>query len=956
MEPPRPVGDATPETDAHRWRYDTGLAASIEARWQAWWERHDTFATADPTDAEGSAERGAPLYVLDFFPYPSGDALHVGHPLGYIATDVYARFQRMCGRHVLHPFGFDAFGLPAEQYAVETGQHPAVTTARNIATMRAQLRALGLGHDPHRTVVTSDPGYYRWTQWIFLQLFNAWVDPDTRRARPIGELEAELASGRRDPVDDEVNPAGRSWEQLSEVDRRRVVDGRRLAYLAAAPVNWCPALGTVLANEEVTPDGRSERGNHPVYRRRLRQWMLRITAFADRLLEDLSLVDWPDRIAQMQRNWIGRRPGARIRFAVDGSDGSVEVFTTRPDTLFGVTFVALAVDHPMVDRLVTDRWPHATPARWRTRPSPIQAIAALRRERDDPDQDEEGTDEGVFTGAFVRHPATGERLPVFVARYVLADASTAAVMGVPAHDERDWRFARANGLPVRRVITPTAGHDQHTADPGEGTLEASSGGGLQLDGLHSTRAGEAVVAWLEATGRGGHGASYRLRDWLFSRQRYWGEPFPIVFDDHELPVALPADLLPVTLPELDDFRPRPVGVDEPPSPPLSRATDWVEVELDLGAGQRTYRRETNTMPQWAGSCWYYLRYLDPGNPDRFVDPDLERYWLAGIHPERAGGVDLYVGGVEHAVLHLLYARFWHKVLYDLGHVSTPEPFHRLVNNGYVQAPAYLDERGTYVPADEVELDADGTARHQGRPVSVRLGKMGKSLRNAVRPDHIIDAYGADTLRLYELAAGPLEADRPWNPRDIVGMHRFLQRLWRTLVDERDGTSLVTDDAATDHLRAELHATIDEVRRDLTELRFNTAIARLTTLNNTLAAVVRDRGACPREVAEPLVVMLAPFAPHIAEELWQRLGHPSSIADVAFPTADRRLADHDHVELPVQIDGRTRATVAVPTDADEDLAREAAFAEPRISDHLAEVTVQRVVYVPGRIINLVTDRS
>jgi leucyl-tRNA synthetase len=909
------------------WRYEADLAATIESRWQDWWERHDTFATADPvTEAGSSSDLGEPLYVLDMFPYPSGDALHVGHSLGYIATDVYARFQRMRGRHVLHPFGFDAFGLPAEQYAVETGQHPAVTTAHNIAAMQSQLRALGLGHDPHRTVVTSDPEYYRWTQWIFLELFNAWFDPDAQRARPISELQAQFATGQRAPIDAEVNPGGRPWGELGAVARRRVIDGWRLAYLADVPVNWCPALGTVLANEEVTSEGRSERGNHPVHQRRLRQWMLRITAYADRLLEDLDPLDWPPSIAQMQRNWIGRTAGARIRFPLDDGDGAIEVFTTRPDTLFGVTFLALSIDHPAIDDLAL-------------------AIGDVTSAG--------SAEDGVFTGAFVRHPATGERIPVYVARYVLAGTGAGAVMGVPAHDRRDGRFAHAHGLPVRPVVIPPAGHETDGPYLGEGTIAASSGGGLELDGLASSRARQIVIGWLGSSGHGAGAVSYRLRDWLFSRQRYWGEPFPIVFDEHDLPVALPAHLLPVVLPDLDDFRPHPAAVDEPPTPPLARVASWVEVELDLGEGPRTYRRETNTMPQWAGSCWYHLRYLDPTNTERFVAADLERYWLGGTQPHRAGGVDLYVGGVEHAVLHLLYARFWHKVLNDLGHVSTPEPFQRLVNNGYVQAPAYLDERGTYVPADQVVVDADGAARYHGRPVTARMGKMGKSLKNAVRPDRIIDRYSADTLRLYELASGPLEADRPWDPRDIVGMYRFLQRLWRNVVDERDGASLVTDDPPPDRLRRVLHATIDLVGRDLAGLRCNSAIARLITLNNELTAAVRDDGACPREIAEPLVAMLSPIVPHVAEELWHRLGHPPSVADVGFPVADPGFVRTDDIELPVQIDGRTRGSVTVPVDADEDAAVRAVH-DAGVGGHLAGKVVRRVVYVPGRIINLVTS--
>jgi leucyl-tRNA synthetase len=725
--------------DQPPFRYDARLAGEIELRWQERWEREGIFHAQD----RGEPGR-AKFYLLDFFPYPSGIGLHVGHPLGYIGTDVFGRYLRMTGHHVLHPFGFDTFGLPAEQYAIDTGQHPAVTVRQNAAVMRRQLRRLGLAHDRRREIMTSDPSYYRWTQWIFLRIFNSWYDPAADRARPVSDLIAEFAAGRR------PTPDGRAWPDLTVGERADAVDAHRLAYLSEQVVNWCPGLGTVLADEEVTAEGRSAVGNYPVHRRPLRQWMLRITAFAERLLADLDEVDWPEHVKRLQRNWIG--------------------------------------------------------------PS---------------------------------------------------------------------------------------------------------------------------------------GGPYHLKDWLFSRQRYWGEPFPIVYDeaDPSRPIALADDMLPVTLPEMTDFRPVPQDDASDPVPALARAPGWAQVTLDLGDGPRRYRRELNVMPQWAGSCWYYLRYLDPGNGTALVGADVERYWMS------PSGVDLYVGGVEHAVLHLLYARFWHKVLYDYGVATTPEPFGRLFNQGYILADAFTDARGRYVPAAEVTRTPDGW-QYDGQPVTRRAGKMGKSLKNGVSPDDIYEAYGADTLRLYEMAMGPLDGDRPWHPGDITGMHRFLQRLWRLIVDELTGATLIGPgetrtgpgaamDDATERL---LHQTIAAVREDFAALRFHTAIARIIELTAHAARLP----IVPRALAEPLVLMVAPLAPHLAEELWQRLGHPDSLAYEPFPQADPALVTTATVTLPVQVNGKVRFTIEVPASATRDdiaglLARHPAY--PRDD-------VARLVIVPGKIASIV----
>lgn len=948
--------------DAPRFRYDARLANEIEAKWQDRWEAERTFWTPNPSGRlsegfERVADR-TKMYVLDMFPYPSGAGLHVGHPLGYIGTDVYARFLRMTGHNVLHAMGYDAFGLPAEQYALQTGQHPRVTTEANIATMRRQLRALGLGHDPRRGVATTDVSYYRWTQWIFLQMFESWYDHGADRARPIAELIPIL----------ETDPEVR-WDELDALERRRLVDSHRLAYLDEAPVNWCPALGTVLANEEVTADGRSERGNFPVYRRPLTQWKLRITAYGERLLADLELLDWPESIKLMQRNWIGRSEGAEIEFPVAGrEDVAITVFTTRPDTVFGATYMVVAPEHPILDQIVPVEWPDATigddltdiPPSWRgvfgTDVTPGEAVARYRAfaaQKTELERQAEGREKtGVFTGAFAVNPANGRVIPVFVADYVLMSYGTGAIMAVPGEDQRDWDFAVELGLPIIRTVRPPNGW-QGEAYTGEGP---SINSGF-LDGLGVEEAKRETTAWLEEQGAGRRTVTYKLHDWLFSRQRYWGEPFPIVYDDRDLPVAVPASMLPVELPEMDEFEPRVSDdPDAPPEPPLARAGRWAHVELDLplpdwaGAppGTRRYRRETNTMPQWAGSCWYYLRYLDPTNEDELVSRSAERYWM-GEGP--SGGVDLYVGGAEHAVLHLLYARFWHKVLYDLGHVGTPEPFKRLFNQGTITAAEYLDDRGAYVPADEVE-ERDGRFFHRGREVTRQWGRMGKSRKNAVAPDDIYREYGADSLRLYEMFMGPLHASRPWSTRDIVGVHRFLQRLWRNVVGEADGALRVDDEPADDESRRVLHRTIAGVRDDMTELGFNTAIAKLFELNNRLTQVVAQRGRAPRELAEPLVLMVAPLAPHVAEELWERLGHGESLAYEAYPRADPAWLAVEQVEIAIQVNGKVRARLTVPADLDAAGTEAAARADDRVAALLDGRAVRKVIAVPGRLVNFV----
>ncbi len=841
--------------------------AAIEPRWQRRWLDERTFRAPGPGDPDFDPDRPK-YYVLDMFPYPSGAGLHVGHPKGYTATDVVARYKRHRGFNVLHPMGWDAFGLPAEQYAIQTGTHPAETTRKNVARFREQLQRLGFSYDWDREIDTTDPRYYRWTQWIFEKLYE-----------------------------------------------------QGLAYQAEVPVWWCEALGTVLANEEVI-DGRSERGGHPCVRRPLRQWMLKITAYAERLLAGLDDLDWPESVKAMQREWIGRSEGAEIRFRVDGSELEFPVFTTRPDTLFGATFCVLAPEHPLVDRIVAPD---------RAREVEDYREAAMRRsELDRAREQKEKT--GVFTGAHAVNPVFAEGdprrlMPIWVADYVLMGYGTGAIMCVPGGDERDHAFAERFGLPIVRVVEPAdpleaerlAPHDCWT---GDGRMVNSG----FLDGLTVAEAKERMTAWLEEHGHGRGKVTYRLRDWLFSRQRYWGEPFPVLHSPDGEVALVPEDDLPVTLPTLEDFRPDAEG-----RPPLARATDWVEV---VGPDGRVWRRETNTMPQWAGSCWYYLRFTDPRNDERAWGEEAERYWMP---------VDLYVGGAEHAVLHLLYARFWHQVLHDCGLVSTPEPFQRLVNQGMVLAYAYRDERGALVPADEVEEGPEGPVRRSdGARLTREVAKMSKSLRNVVNPDDVVAQYGADTLRLYEAFMGPVTASAPWNPRDLPGVHRFLQRSWRLF---RRGLA----DTPDPEVERALHRTVAKVTADLEELGLNTAIAAMMEFVNV---ATKREATLTREQAEAFCVLLEPFAPHLAEELWAGLGHDESCAWAPWPEADASQLVEDTIEVPIQVNGKVRAKVEVPADATpealEAAAREAAAAQ------LAGKELRKVVLVPGRLVNFVVS--
>ena len=979
--------------------------SQIEPRWQQHWAQHQTFAASNPGDAEHERDRPK-YYVLAMFPYPSGAGLHMGHAINYTSTDIIARYQRMRGYNVLHPIGYDAFGLPAEQYAIEHNVHPRTTTEQNIGIITDQLKKLGLAFDWDRCFATTDVSYYKWTQWIFLQLYNSWFDPYANAARPIDELQQQLQNGEY-----EVGPDGelvaldasggimpiaggpvgsRKWQELSPQQRRNLLDEYRLAYLAEVPVNWCPALGTVLANEEVTNEGLSERGNHPVYQRPLKQWMLRITQYAERLLEGLDYVDWPEPIKLMQRNWIGRSEGAEVQFPLapktaeaasaassDTSDENADnltVFTTRPDTLFGATYMVLAPEHPLVDTITTGDQYHAV--------NEYQKAAAQKTEVD---RLAEGkTKTGVFTGAYARNPVNGENIPIYIGEYVMMDVGTGAIMAVPAHDERDFAFAQQNGLPIRAVVQPAddwlSAHAHEKADAetlrrryleapgafdeaftGEGTSVNSANADLTLDGRATADAKQAITDWLEKQHLGRRKVQYKLRDWLFSRQRYWGEPFPIAHCPEGGTKPLDEDELPVELPAMDDFRPSETAGDgataEVPKPPLDRAPDdWKYIQKD---GERCVR-ELNTMPQWAGSCWYYLRFCDAHNDQRFVGEDAEAYWMKpqkGGHDRDAsrgalaaathGGVDMYIGGVEHAVLHLLYARFWHKVLYDLGEVTTPEPFARLYNQGYVQAHAYTDPRGVYVPAEQV-VEAQGKYYYQGEEVTQEFGKMGKSLKNSISPDEVIQQYGADALRLYLMYLGPLDQSKTWRPGDIIGVYRFLQRLWRNLIDEDTEALRVSDDAPDDELDRKLHGTIKRAGDAMEQLSFNVAIAALIELNNELV----QRDTVPRVVAETIVRLLAPLAPHVSEELWQRLGHAPSVADAEWPGYDESKLAADEIELPVQVNGKVRSRITVPADAGDDTIEDIARRDEKVRQAVGETTIRKVIVVKGRMVNIV----
>ena len=952
-----------PETEGQPvHRYDASMANTIELRWQDCWERENTYRSLGPGDEGFDASRPK-FYCLDMFPYPSGAGLHVGHPEGYIATDILSRYKRMIGCNVLHPMGFDAFGLPAEQYAVQTGVHPRQTTSSAIENYRRQLKRFGFCYDWSREISTIDESYYRWTQWIWLKAYNAYFDREQSAARPIEKLVEGLENGTITADTQDGEPL--DYSGMDPAERRAYVDSRRLAFLGEQVVNWCSQLGTVLANEEVI-DGRSERGGHPVLRKPLRQWMFRITEYADRLLADLDLIDWPESTRTMQREWIGRSEGARVRFAV--GDESLEVFTTRPDTLFGATYMVVAPEHPMVQEAIDGG-----------APPEVAEYVEVARNRSDVDRMSESKEKtGVFIGRHALNPVTGALIPVWTADYVLMGYGTGAIMAVPGHDSRDFEFARCFDLPIVQVVGPTGGEDLgpvaswDEAHVGSGLAVNSTNDQLALDGLTTEEAKTRAIEWLETTGHGRRFVNYKLRDWLFSRQRYWGEPFPIVFDEEGNHYPVSDEALPVLLPELDDYQP---VVSDEPTPPLGKATDWVNttageagVDPALLAPDTPVRRETNTMPGWAGSCWYYLRYCDPHNTERFISPEAESYWLLSERSKsttrtmppgerdfdagnfHVGGVDLYVGGAEHAVLHLLYARFWHKILFDLGELSTPEPVGKLFHQGMITSFAFKRANGTLVPTDEVHETESGehVETASGESVGKIIAKMSKSLRNVVNPDDVIAEYGADTMRLYEMYMGPLEASAPWNTRDIVGVHRFIQRSWRLVVDERTG-ELVLLDEPDEKVERLLHRTIAKVGGDIERLAFNTAIAAMIEWVNeaTGTGITGDQ-------LDRFARMLSPFIPHVAEEFWHRLGHESSVTLEAWPEFDESMLVDDLVEVPVQILGKLRSKIQVPPDADADSMEKAALADERIAELIEGKTVRKVVVVPGRLVNIVAN--
>lgn len=876
----------------------------IEPKWQRSWSKNRTFRTFDPGEtipeehpfrlrhgkatAPSTENPYSPkYYILDMFPYPSGEGLHVGHPEGYTATDILARYQRMKGRHVLHPMGWDAFGLPAEQYAIKTGQHPRKTTETNIANFRRQIQALGFSYDWEREVDTTDPKYYRWTQWIFLRLYHSWFNPKAQKAEPISTYTGTTP--------DEV----------------------RLAYVADVAVNWCPELGTVLANEEVV-DGKSEVGGFAVERRPMRQWMLRITAYAERLISELDKVDWPEGIRLLQRNWIGRSEGARVFFQIAGQEPKIEVFTTRPDTLFGATFMVLAPEHPLVDKICSSEQ--------------RSAIAEYRKtclSKSDQDRQLAKEKTGVPTGAYAINPVNEEKIPIWIADYVMMGYGTGAIMAVPAHDERDYEFAQKFNIPIREVVKPVSGKKEAGLFSGEGNSENSG----FISGLPTALAKKKITEWLQEKQLGSATIQYKLRDWLFSRQRYWGEPFPIVWkktpegDRHQ---AIPERDLPLELPPLSDFKPTGTG-----EPPLAKAKEWVA----LSDG---FRRELNTMPQWGGSCWYYLRYIDPRNDEVFCSTEKSAYWLAPSKENRSGGVDLYVGGTEHAVLHLLYARFWHKLLHDLGHVSSPEPFYKLVNQGLI-------------------LGEDGQ-------------KMSKSRGNGVNPDLVIAEYGADAMRLYEMFMGPLEQTKPWSMTGVEGVYRFLGRVWRLFTDETSVESFdqkltmagpdviagetalneialhraIDDQAPTPAQLTVLHRTIRKVTEDLDTMGFNTAIsAMMVFVNESMTWPNR-----PRSILKNFLILLNPFAPHLAEELWLKLGEKAPLAYEPWPAWEPSYLIENEIEIVLQVNGKLRDRIRVPRATGEEEIKALAVANLKVQEFVTGKSVKKIIVIPGKLVNVV----
>ncbi len=853
---------------------------TIERTWQSFWKEHETFRT-------GREPGKRKLYILDMYPYPSGAGLHVGHPEGYTATDIFARYKRAQGFSVLHPMGWDAFGLPAERYAMQTNIHPRVTTEQNIATFRRQIKMLGLSYDWSREIDTTDPAYYRWTQWIFLQIYGSWYDPRVDKARPIATLVEEFARDGSAGISGEESFTAAQWQKMSRKQQHDVLARHRLAYIAEVPVNWCEGLGTVLANEEVAE--WTEKG-YTVERRPMRQWMLRITAYADRLLQDMRDLDWPASTLEQQRNWIGRSSGAEIVFSAGKGIEPIRVFTTRPDTLFGATYMVLAPEHPLVDAMTVLQQQPA-----------VDAYRNQARMKSDLERGVEQEKTGVFTGGFVTNPATGKSIPVWIADYVLMGYGTGAIMAVPGHDERDYAFAKKFGLPIVEVVS--GGDIAREAFTGDGQAVNSANSDVSLNGLATEAAKDTIISWLAGKGLGKAAVQFKLRDWLFSRQRYWGEPIPIVHLEDGTMKPLSDGELPLLLPDLKKFQPS--GTTESP---LALATDWVTV-ADKETGLRG-KRETNTMPQWAGSCWYYLRFIDPRNDMEFCSPSLEKQWMP---------VDVYIGGSEHAVLHLMYARFWHKVLFDLGHVSTKEPFVKL--------------------------------RHQGIILGEDSRKMSKSRGNVVNPDEVVAEYGADSLRLFEMFLGPLEEMKPWSTRGVEGVFRFLNRVWRLYADEEGKLDAAVREAPlTPELERVYHATVKKVGEDIEGLRFNTAIAQMMIFVNE---VTKTEGR-PRQILEPFVVLLAPFAPHIAEELWSVLGHAGSVSREPWPSYDAAKIQSNMVEVVIQVNGKVRAKIEAVKDTPDDELTTLSLAEEAVQKHLDGKKLVRTIVVKNKLVNFVVS--
>jgi len=850
----------------------------IEKKWQQYWEAHRTFTVEEST--------GKPkIFVLDMFPYPSGAGLHVGHPEGYTATDILCRYRRMKGFNVLHPMGWDAFGLPAERYAMQTNIHPRVTTEDNINTFRRQIKMLGLSYDWSREVNTTDPEYYKWTQWIFLKIYNSWYDSRAKKARPITSLQDELESQGTASLDTEERFSAEEWKTKSPKERHDFLARFRLVFISEIPVNWCEGLGTVLANEEVAE--WTEKG-YTVERRPMRQWMMRITAYAERLLDDARELDWPASTIEQQRNWIGRSEGAEIEFAIKGHAGSLRVFTTRVDTLFGATYMVLAPEHPLVMDLTKPEFR-----------KDVEEYRGQAAKKSDLERGIEKDKTGVFIGAYAVNPATGKDIPIWVADYVLMGYGTGAIMAVPGHDERDGEFAKKFGLPIVKVVDGGPAAPEMFVDDGVGINSRNNE--LSLNGLKTPEAKKAMIGWLEKKGLGKATIQYKLRDWLFSRQRYWGEPIPIIHLEDGTMQAMDESELPLLLPDLKKFQPS--GTTESP---LALATDWIHV-TDRKTGRKG-RRETNTMPQWAGSCWYYLRFIDPTNPNEFCSPAKERYWMP---------IDLYVGGSEHAVLHLMYARFWHKVLFDLGYVSTKEPFTRL--------------------------------RHQGIILGEDSRKMSKSRGNVVNPDDVIARYGADSMRLFEMFMGPLEEMKPWSTRGVEGVFRFLNRVWRLFMTEDAGLNPAIElvPPTTDFERI-VHQTVKKVGEDIEGLRFNTAISQLMIFVNEAMKLEK----LPRKELDKFVLLLAPFAPHIAEELWSELGHQHSLAYEPWPSYDPQKTLEEQIEIVLQVNGKVRGKLLIPQGADQANVEQLARLDANVQRHLEGKQVKRVIVVPNKIVNIV----